>query len=750
MAKFIELKKDQDREDLGNLVVDMWDEDNNDRNEWLKLLPKWLDAYQGRPQQKNLPWKGASNLFVPMTATAVDAIHPRLMAALFKPTPICSFTPQEPSDIELAKKNERFLDYVTREECALFPVADRFVLNTLIYGIQVVKASWALETKNQRVKHEFPPETDPIEAIQTILMGEKAFADAINRLTDEDYEVIMKDRKVVLDVSQTPDALVVYTEREEVVKDRAVVELINAEDISFNSDSTYNLQDADHIIERYWLTLDQIKRNVKNKLFKVKKKEEEELDNLVDASMRGGDTTIDQKEYRESVTGAMETWKEGSPYDKIELLDAYIKYDIDDDGYDEDILVTVPVQKPSIILRCHRLEDVYGHGMKPYTMFYLNPVGKTVWAQGLPQMVEALQAEINIIHNQRNDAGQINNTPYGWFVPGAGMPKERIPIEPGFLNPIADVNQVKMHQPGNYTAWAFNEEQLLYTLFERRTKVSDITIGRVGETQGAARTATGVQALNAQQATGFDIVIRRFQEGWKSLLQQILALYQEYMPEDRMVRITGKYNDPDYVVTRSELSHRMDMTFTGNSLNTDREVERNTVTFMAQSAMAPPSLGFLLQTRVMDPQSVAEWYRYLFEVFDVPNIERIIKIPEMPIILKPEEIFNRLMSGEKLLPKQGEDHDAVIMMISDYMNSKKGIYLDPEIFELLKAQIPLRQQQKVNEQVQQAMQQMIMMQQMAMMQQGGPPGAGPGGGMIPPGLGGAPPRPPASPGGMTF
>lgn len=749
MAKFIELKKEEEREDLGNLIADLWEEDNQDRMDWLKLLPKWLDAYQGRPQSKNLPWKGASNLFVPMTATAVDAIHPKLMAALFKPTPICSFKAQEASDVELAKKNEDFLDYVMREECGIFPIADRFILNTLIYGVQIVKTSWSLETRNQRVKHEFPIDSDPIEAIQSILAGEQAFADAINRITDEAYEAILKGRKIKLDVEKKNNYLCIYTEREEVVEDQAVVDIINAEDISFNSDCNYNLQKADHIIERYWLTLDQIKRHIKNGLFQLNKEKADmdELEKLGESYVSGGDQTIDHKEYRDTVTGAAEVWRQGAPYDKIELVDAYIKYDIDDDGYDEDIVVTVPLQKPSLILRIHRLEDMYAHGMKPFTMFYLNPVGKTVWAQGVPQMVEALQAEINIIHNQRNDAGQINNTPYGWFVPGAGMPKERIPIEPGFLNPIADVNQVKMHQPGNFTSWSVQEEQLLYTLFERRTKVSDLTLGRAGENQGASRTATGVQALNAQQATGFDIVIRRFQESWKSLLQQIMALYQEYMPDDRMVRITGKYGDPDYVVTKSELSHRMDMAFTGNSLNTDREVERNTLTFMSQSAMAPPSLGFLMQIGVIDPQGVAEWYRYFFETFDVPNIERIIKIPKMPVILKPEEIMNRLMSGEKLLPKQGEDHDAVIMLISDYMNSSKAVTLEPELLGLLQGQVQLRQQQKVNEQMQQMMQMMQMMQMQQMM---GPQQMGPGGPPMPPGLGGAPPRPPQAPGGMTF
>jgi hypothetical protein len=745
MAKHIKIKGEEDRKELGQLITEMWDEDNTDRDTWLTSLPKWLDAYQGRPQQKDLPWEGASNLFVPLTATAIDAIHPRLMASLFKPTPIAGFRAQEASDIELAQKNESFLDYVAREECNLFPLADRFILNTLIYGVQVVKASWELETKNQRVRHEFPRDTDPINAIEAILQGEQAYADAIKRITDEEYEVAMKGRKVKLDVEQAGDQLVIYTDREEVTKDQVVVDILNPEDVAFNSDCPYDLQRADHVIERYFLTLDQIKKKVKAKLFYATKAELQEIEDSASSGMAASDSTSDIKDFREIVTGALETWREGSPYEKVELLDAYMKYDINDDGYDEDVIVTIPVEHPEILLRVHRLEDVYAHGMKPFTLFYFNPISKTVWAQGLPQMVEALQAEINIIHNQRNDAGQLNNTPYGWFVPSAGLPKERMPIEPGVLNPVGDVNQVKIHQPGNYHAWPFQEESQLYTLFERRTKVSDLTLGRVGEVQGAARTATGVQALNAQQATGFDIVIRRIQEGWKGLLQQILALYQEYMSDDRMVRITGKYGDPDFVVSRRDLSYRMDMVFTGNSLNTDREVERNTTTFLAQSVMAPPSLGFLMQTQVIDPQGIAEWYRHLFEVFDVPKIERIIKIPEIPKILQPEEIMNRLMTGEKLLPKEGEDHDAVIMMISDYMNSSKSITMEPEIRVLIQGQIPLRQQQKVNEQMQK-LQQMMQMMQMAQQQQM----MGGGGGMIPPGFGGAPqpPQPPQQ--GLTF
>jgi hypothetical protein len=187
----------------------------------------------------------------------------------------------------------------------------------------------------------------------------------------------------------------------------------------------------------------------------------------------------------------------------------------------------------------------------------------------------------------------------------------------------------------------------------------------------------------------------------------------------------------------------MDMVFTGNSLNTDREVERDTTTFLAQSVMSPNALGFLLQLGVIDPQGVAEWQRHLFKVFDVPNIERIVKMPPMPKIYTPEEIMNRLMAGEKVRPKQGEDHDGVIQLISEYLQSSKAMTLSPEIRVLLEQQIGARQTQAASEQMQQMIQQMMMQQ----MQQAGamPPQFAP-----PAGMGGAPPQLSPQPRGLVF
>src|SRR3990172_7673905 len=95
---------------LGQDICDAWEEDNEDRQQWLEDLPKWLHAYQGRPVEKDLPWPGASNLFVPVTGTVVDALHPRQFAAVARPDPVAALVPLGPEGDALARRQERVLD----------------------------------------------------------------------------------------------------------------------------------------------------------------------------------------------------------------------------------------------------------------------------------------------------------------------------------------------------------------------------------------------------------------------------------------------------------------------------------------------------------------------------------------------------------------------------------------------------------------------------------------------------------------
>lgn len=716
------------RKELGRQIEDDWTADQRDRETWLADLPRWLKAYQGRVEAKDVPWAGASNLHVPVTRTVIDAIHPRIMSALWRPTPICAFRPQEPADQDLARRRERFLDWAAREEVRLFPVMDRVIWGALVYGVQLVKITWELRCRSLKDVQTFPADLPIEQIIEAVVAGTDRYVEALERVNDTDYQGLVKQAgktPTTITATHTASGWKVTTTREEVTHDAPMVTLVDPEDWAVNADCPPDLQEADHLFHRYRLSLDAIKRKRKAGQFQCSEEDLETLDHMATSSEAPDDTTYEIKQARGDVVGVELPEREGAPT-RVTLLDCYVRYDHDDDGLEEDLLVTVPLDKPDLFLRAVRLEEVYRHGYRPFVCFALYPLGETVWAPGLPQILEGVQLEFNTIHNQRVDAGTVANTPWFWYEPGPGQNPEKTPIVPGYGIPVADVAKIKEHQPSNVTAWAHQEESTLWMLTERLTKANDLTFGRVGETQGAARTASGVQALSQQQATGFDILIRRAQESFRLLLQQIQALYAQYLPPGKEMRVLGpSMAEPPTLVSRDDLRTQMDLEFTGNALSTDREIERNTLTFMAQSVMAPQTMQFLMQLGIMTPQGIAEWYAHLMDVFDVPHRERILQVPKGPSMATVDDIVSRCLAGERLAPMPGEDHQGVIARLVALLSSPEAVTLSPEARLVLTEQLARRQSQLQQE----AMAQQIVQ---AMM----PPPPGPGISM--PGQGGAP------------
>lgn len=699
----------EDRAELGQAIKDAWDDDQLDRHDWLLDQPRWLRAYQGRVESKDVPWTGASNLNVPVTPTVVDALHPRLMAGLLNPDPVVGLKPREPSDADRAQKTERFLDWAVREDIDLFPTLDRTILSMLTQGVAVCKVAWELRTRSLRDTHEFPLATPIEQAIAAIYQTEIQFVEAVTRVTDApvaQWDARVKGRTVTLDVESTPTHLRVHTEREEVLRDAPRVEWVAVEDLGIPSDAPTDLNDAHHVIHRYHLTLEQIRRKVRLGIFDEPTEEEWTALETLEGTGGPDDETAGPKEEKQAITGAQVTDREGEP-DRIELLDGYYPWDVNGDDLDEETLTTVCAEKPSIVFRVKRLETVFRHGARPFIAWQLFPVPDSFWALGVPQILDGLQTEFNVIHNQRIDAGTLANTPYGWYVPSAGYAAEKQPIEPGFLQPVDDINSVKMAQPANWTAWSDREETALWGLVERRTKVSDLTLGRIGESQGPSRTATGVQQLSAQQAMGFDILIRRVQHSFRLLLKQILALYRQYMPPGKEVRVLGRVGDLDAVVSRQDLQTEFDFVFSGNALSTDRDIERQAFTFLSGQVMQPQVIGMLGQLGVMTPRGVATWFKHLLKVFDVGARDQIIQMPEMPDVLSPDAVVSRLLAGERVLPIPGEDHAGVLRKLEALFQPETATGLTPEQWLVLSEHVPLRQQ---------ALQQQQLMQQMAMMQ----------------------------------
>src|SRR5262249_3548464 len=162
-----------------------------------------------------------------------------------------------------------------------------------------IKTTWLLKTRNLVTVHEFPADILPDEVIQAVIKGSEQFSEAVQRVEgplDADVQKMLDKREIELEVRQERGKLLVTTEREEVVYHAPMPTLIDPEDVCVNADAPFNLQEADHLIHRYWMTPAEIKTRVRKGTFTATKDELAELTNLATTNASPDDNTVDVKE----------------------------------------------------------------------------------------------------------------------------------------------------------------------------------------------------------------------------------------------------------------------------------------------------------------------------------------------------------------------------------------------------------------------------------------------------------------------
>lgn len=73
---------DEELTDIGNWVVDIYNEDLDSRSTWEENNKKWLKLANQLIEQKNFPWRNASNVKYPLLSVAAIQFHARAFSAL--------------------------------------------------------------------------------------------------------------------------------------------------------------------------------------------------------------------------------------------------------------------------------------------------------------------------------------------------------------------------------------------------------------------------------------------------------------------------------------------------------------------------------------------------------------------------------------------------------------------------------------------------------------------------------------------
>lgn len=270
-------------------------------------------------------------------------------------------------------------------------------------------------------------------------------------------------------------------------------------------------------------------------------------------------------------------------------------------------------------------ENPYFTNKVPFFFFRDYPIGDEFWGVGEVEAIEDLQEEINTQRNQRIDARSLSLNPILQVDPGAMVDNDEIVFEPGRIWNV---------QPGAVQAFALpdtgtasvEEEQIATQNIKDATAVTDVIRGQQG--QNFPETATGVNKLDTNASTRFNMKVRNYEEPLQNMFEHMVMMNQQYIDKDRVVRVTGEL--PEEIQNQAE--EREPYKF----LNVNPQDVPNFYDYEIKGAKSVTQIQRqqrFIQLLQIGQQFASEFntkqvLRRLFEAMEVKDIDRLLSVPE--------------------------------------------------------------------------------------------------------------------------
>ena len=624
---------------VGEKVAQAWHQGNADRTEWLTRLQEyliqfdeWIDPIYEPAQDWN------SVLHLPTIFTVIKTYHARMLSALLSVDPFFVTKARTEAKVDQEAVVQDLMRYTFKdwvnENQGIDETFDRWLWDWCAYGCGILKARWHRKfTKFVDVEEQLVPgpsrfEVDPNTGETIVVPTYKSEEKEVEKIV-KCFEGPMVERMNLHDV------LIVGGEGEP--------------------------QNADIIIQQQYLTASDLWSMADQKIF-----EEKSVEKVINSgnNARTADVANQILQRHKEVAGLSQVDK---PFelDRYQILEAYLKLDVDNSGINTDVIVWVHNETREI-LRCTYLYRVSPSGKRPFFKIDFHKRNNTEYGIGLVEILYSLGREIDAMHNIRIDVGVMTSMPFGFYRPTASMAEEKLPIEPGTMVPLDNPSQdVFFPNLGARTAFGFQEEAALMTLVERVTSVSDLSLGIIGG-QGATRTATGTQALLGEANANLDVFLRRMNRGVRQLLIYMFGLLQQKLPKGFQFRIRGDDGKEIWrqIESKEAIAGMYDFELDANSANSNKQIQIQTADFVYQSLQNP----LLLQMGLVNANNLYASFKNMLQVRGIKEVSRYINMPNgYAIKFTPVELANRVLAGVDVPLDPTQDLQGFIAFAQEFL-----------------------------------------------------------------------------------
>ena len=546
-------------------------------------LREWQKQYRGDKDPKSFPWAGCANVSIPLTRWLIDNIVVRIIEAIFGQKKVWMLRARKKEFTNLVEPLEDGLDWWQRWIIDFKKMIFSPILQAIKTGTGVVKISYRKEPKTvYRYASDEEKENKDLKKYKT------------------DADPVVKD------------TLTKY--------DGVYIESVPREDFIISSEAT-SIDTAFMVGMRTYLREPQLKARVKSGLYYPGTYEQ----------ICAGDSYDDIKKDRAEGQGKVISEVKDKP---IEIWELWLKYDVDNDGIEDDIVV-VYHRKTGTILRA--IYNPYFYGFRPFVDLVFNPVEYSFDGDGLCQVLESIQDEVDTIHNQRLDRMTLINSLV--LLAREGSTQEKFDIYPGATIWVDDVTSAvqELKFSDQYPS-TFNEEGLLMQYAQYVTGISPEAMGQPTAERPVAKEAMArLQQVGVKVKYGTENIRRQISK----IGMRALCMFGQYQPHFRYEKQTkdGLFQSQtvEFPAEFLEEGINIDLYASSEMLNTEVRREINLtvyqllsdyVTKMASMIQALTSAGVHqeLKKYIID---VAEMSRKIvtriLDDFDIVDAEDLLK-----------------------------------------------------------------------------------------------------------------------------
>jgi len=349
----------------------------DNQSQRIENIGRWEHIYRGYREPKIFPWVSCANVAVPITRVRTDTIFVRIIGAIWDRSKVWLFKALKSELIGLDREIEDAMDWFQKNILKFKQKMLSPILQCVKTGTGIIKIGW--EEKRRAV---YRYATDKELKNKNITKYQTA-----------------DERKGVIDIITEYIGPQIYP--------------VDRKDFFMSSDAA-SIQEAYVVGFKFPLTENQLKHKVQQGLYyedAVEKiKTPSEPDNV--------------KEKRAEAQGKEISYERGlKPYDMYEL---WTRYDVNEDGNEDDIVLTMNLESGALVKAIY---NPLFKGFRPFIDYVFYPSEYLFDGEGVVEILEKPQIEIDSMHNQRLDRITCLNAPMTFIRRGSGL--DNFQIQPG-------------------------------------------------------------------------------------------------------------------------------------------------------------------------------------------------------------------------------------------------------------------------------------------------------------------------------